>query len=262
MGKVTYIIPIHKFDESAETLLPNALTSIKDTKKDYTVILVGPEDVLSKTEPIVEKLKMKTSVKYVKNEGKTDFASQVNAGAFACTTKYFCVVEYDDAIMEYWPKVAEDYQNDTGAKILIPLVQLVKNGEFAAFANEIAWSAAFGKEDEMLLGLGHLDIDQLNIFMDFNVTGAFINTEDFISIGGLKPSLKVAAWYEFLLRACQNGLDVYVVPKLGYSHTIWRDGSYMSESAKDISKEEGTWLIETARQEYFFKKDREKKFGE
>ena len=79
MRKVTYIIPLNKFDESVEALLPNALKSIKDGKvKEHSVILVGPEDVLSKTENIVSELKMKTSVKNVVNSGETDFCSQVN----------------------------------------------------------------------------------------------------------------------------------------------------------------------------------------
>jgi hypothetical protein len=257
MGKITYIIPIHKFDDEVKPLLSNALKSIKDTKsKDYSVILVGPEDVLSKTEEIVSSLKMKTSVKNVVNEGETDFYSQVNRAAMFCTTKFFCVVEFDDQIMEYWPDVAERYEKETGASVLLPLVEYVKDGEWLSFGNELAWDGSFANE------IGYLDIDCLNTYMDFNVTGAFIKTEDFISIGGLKPSLKIAAWYEFLLRVCHNSLKVYVVPKLGYSHTIGRDGSYMEQANKEIPKEEGSWLIETARQEYFFKEDRKKKFGE
>ena len=120
----------------------------------------------------------------------------------------------------------------------------------------IAWSASFANE------IGFIDLDCLDTYMDFNVTGSFIKTEDFISIGGLKPSLKIAAWYEFLLRACHNSLKVFVVPKVGYSHTLSREGSYMNETKKDISPEEGKWLIATAKEEYFFKEDRKKKYGE
>lgn len=256
MGKVTYIIPLHKFDESVEKLLPNALKSIKDTKsKDYSVILVGPEDVLSKTDEMVSELKMKTSVKHVVNNDETDFYNQVNKAVMFCTTRYFCVVEYDDTIMEYWPACAERYASVSGSTVLLPICEFVKNGEMVSFGNEIAWGGSFANE------IGHLDIDCLETYMDFNVTGAFIKTEDFISIGGLKPSLKIAAWYEFLLRVCKNSMDVFVVPKLGYTHTIWREGSYMVETQGSISKEEGSWLIETAKQEYFFKEDRKKEFG-
>ena len=257
MAKVTYIIPLHKYDDSVDELLTKALLSIKDTKpRDYSVILVGPEDVLSKTDYTISELKMKSSVKQVLNEGDTDFYSQVNRAAMFCTTKFFCVVEYDDQITEYWPAVAERYEKETGASVLLPIAEYIKDGNWVSFGNEIAWGGAFSNE------VGYIDIDGLNTYMDFNVTGAFIKTEDFISVGGLKPSLKIAAWYEFLLRVCKNGFKVYVVPKLGYSHTIQREGSYMLEAQKEISKEEGAWLIETAKQEYFFKEDRGKKFGE
>lgn len=257
MAKITYIIPLHKFDKSVEALLPNALQSIKDAKgKDNTIILVGPAEVLKNTEEIVAKLKLKSFVKYVENNEKTDVFSQINAAALMCTTKYFCVVEYDDQITEYWPEVAERYYGETNAEILLPLIEYVKDGEWVSFGNELAWDSSFANE------IGYIDLDCLNTYMDFNVTGAFIKTESFISIGKLKSSLKIAAWYEFLMRAHHNGLKIYVVPKLGYSHVIGREGSYTEEAHKDISKEEGAWLIETAKQEYFFKEDRNKKFGD
>ena len=257
MGKVTYIIPLHKFDEQVKEMLPNALKSIKDTRsKDYTLLIVGPKDVLDDAEKVVSELKMKTSTKFVENQGETDFFSQVNEAALKCTTKFFCVVEFDDTVIEYWPEVFGKYQAETSASVVMPLNELVENGEFVSFGNEMAWNASFSND------VGFIDIDCLNTYMTFNVTGAFINTEEFIKIGMLKPSLKAAAWYEFLLRACHNGLKVYVAPKLGYSHTVNRSGSYMDTVSSTLSKEEGDWLVNTAKQEYFFKEDRNKKFGE
>lgn len=254
--KTTYIIPLHKFDDSVKELLPNALKSVKDTGKDYTVLIVGPKDVIEQVEPVVSAEKMKTSVKYAENEGETDFATQVNTAVMKCTTKFFSVLEYDDTITEYWPSEAEKYAESENASVILPLCEFIKDGEMVSFGNELAWHMSYANTP------GIIDFDCLDKFMDFNVTGAFIKTEDFISIGGLKPSLKIASWYEFLLRACKNSLKVYVAPKLGYSHTIWRKGSYMDVMKDEISADEGAWLIETARQEYFFKDDRNKKFGE
>ena len=259
MGKVSYIVPLHKFDEEVSLLLPNALKSIKETKpNEYAILIVGPKDVLEKVEPIVTDLKLKSATKFVENNGDTDFFSQVNEAALKCTTKFFCVVEFDDMVIEYWPAEFEKYQAAENASIVLPIDELFENGQWVSLANEIMWSNSFADENN----LGVLNLDCLNKFMDFNVTGAFINTEDFIKVGALKPSLKFAAWYEFLMRACYNGLKVYVAPKLGYSHSVNRKGSYMDSIAKDISREEGAWLIETAKQEYFFKEDRKKKFGE
>lgn len=256
MGKVSYIIPVHKFDESVEKLLPNALQSIKESKnKEYTVLMVGPSNVLSKIEPIVAKSKIKSNAKYIENSGETDFASQVNAAAMMCTTKYFCVVEYDDSIMEYWHDCMEEYAAANEASIYIPIEAYLKGSEMVSFGNEIAWSSSFANE------LGYIDMDCLDTYMGFNLTGAFIKTEDFISVGKLKPSLKMAAWYEFLLRMCHNGYKTFVVPKLGYAHTVERTGSYMDESSKTVSQEESKWLMSTAKQEYFFKEDRKKVFS-
>ena len=100
----------------------------------------------------------------------------------------------------------------------------------------------------------------LDVYMDFNVTGAIINTEDFNEIGGLKKSLKLASWYEFLMRLCYNGKKIYTIPKIGYDHMINRDDSLMKDYQNNITPEEGTWLIKTAKQEYFFKEDRKKTF--
>ncbi|MBP5725384.1 MAG: hypothetical protein J6X18_17630, partial [Bacteroidales bacterium] len=127
MGKVTYIIPLHKFDEQVKEMLPNALKSIKDTRsKDYTLLIVGPKDVLDDAEKVVSELKMKTSTKFVENQGETDFFSQVNEAALKCTTKFFCVVEFDDTVIEYWPEVFGKYQAETSASVVMPLNELVE----------------------------------------------------------------------------------------------------------------------------------------
>ena len=96
--------------------------------------------------------------------------------------------------------------------------------------------------------------------MDFNCTGGLFKTEDFISLGGLKKSLKIAAWYEFLMRVCYKSKKIYVLPKIGYLHTVGREDSYMEQMQKTLTQEEGKFLIDTARQEYFFKEDRNIQF--
>lgn len=257
MGNVSYIIPVHKFEETVKKLLPNALKSIKNSDdKDYTVILVGPKDVLSECEKIVNEIKLKSVTKFVENE-VTDPFTQINTAVMRTTTPYFCVVEYDDEVMPYWSKRAKEY-GENNASVLLPLVEFYSAGVPVSFGNELAWDSAFADEHN----LGYIDMEQLNTYMDFLVSGALIKTEDFISLGGLKPSLKIAAWYEFLLRCCYRHKDVYVVPKLGYKHTIDTPQSYSEISKSEIGQEEGTWLITTAKQEYFFKEDRNKKFGE
>lgn len=257
MANVTYIIPIHKFDKTVQTLLPKALLSIKNSEdKEYSVILVGPKEILAQTEALVKEAKLSTVTKYVENEN-TDVFVQINTAVMRCTSPYFCVVEYDDEVAPFWGKRAKEY-GENNASVLLPLIEFYSAGVPVSFGNELAWDTAFADEHN----LGYIDAEQLNTYMDFLVSGALIKTEDYIAIGGVKPSLKIAAWYEFLLRCCHKHKDIYVVPKLGYKHAIDTPDSYSEITHKEISKDEGTWLITTAKQEYFFKEDRNKKFGE
>ena len=255
MADVTYIVPVHKFDRTVSELLPNALKSIKaSVGSDYSVIIVGPKKAIGSAEKIVSDCGLKEVTKFIENDNTDPFA-QINVAAGRCTTPYFCVVEYDDEIAPFWGARAKEY-GENNASVLLSLIEVYSAGVPVSFGNELAWDSAFADEHN----LGFVDIDQLNTYMDFIVSGAFIRTEDFISVGGLKPSLKIAAWYEFLLRCCYKHKDVYVVPKLGYKHAIDTKGSYSEISHNSISQEEGAWLISTAKQEYFFKEDRNKVF--
>jgi hypothetical protein len=126
--------------------------------------------------------------------------------------------------------------------------------EAVGYINETAWASAFSEE------IGYLDIDALEAYYNFNMTGAIINTETFKTIGGLKPSIKISFWYEFLLRMVYNNHRVYVIPKMCYRHTVNRKDSLTNEYINTISQEEGAWWIELAQQEYFFKNDRNKTY--
>ena len=83
--------------------------------------------------------------------------------------------------------------------------------------------------------VGVIDFECLDNCSTFNLTGGIFNTSDFIKVGGLKPSIKIAFNYEFLLRATDKKLKVIVVPKEGYKHLIGRKGSLTSEYEKTIS---------------------------
>ena len=82
--------------------------------------------------------------------------------------------------------------------------------------------------------------------------------DDFLSIGGLKESMKMTFWYEFILRALKYGLTTFVIPKVGYLHTINRQDSLSDEYSKTLTEEEATWWIDLAKKEYFYKEDRNK----
>lgn len=259
--EVTIIVPIHKIEENDNVLIKRAFNSIKGLEKanNASVMVIGPSSVLETAQSLYEEVGCKQEVTYIENE-ECDFDTQVNKAVMACLTPYFSVLEFDDMYTPCWFTTADKYlKENKSLSVMLPITELInKDGNAISFANEIAWSVGFNDNDK----LGVVDLDSLETFMDFNVTGAIIKTEDFISIGKLKKSLKLASWYEYLLRSAHKSKNIYVIPCTGYQHYIDRDGSYMVESHKAITPEEGQWLIQTAKQEYFFTEDRNKKFGE
>jgi len=259
MKNITIIIPIHKYEEE---LLERALKSVPAENEEYEIMFVGPLDLCYKAEKLAHKLKIATGIVNVENKGETDFVSQINKAVYACTDQYFTILEYDDKFTDNYFNVMQRYiAEHPEYSIILPINEYYEKGEngelkMVSFGNEIALDMSF--VDEM----GVINSDELDKYMDFNCTGGLFKTEDFISLGCLKKSLKIAAWYEFLLRAAYKEKLIHVIPKIGYQHTIGRDGSYMVETQKTITPEEGKFLVKLAKQEYFFKEDRNKTFEE
>ena len=227
--QITVIVPIHKFDDEVKTLLNRAVDSVN--KELCEIIFVGPNDVLLQAKEVYPHANL------VVNNEDTNVYTQVNKGALQCVTPYFSVLEFDDVFLPTWSDVLVRELSDN--TITLSINELVEDGKFRAFANEIAWDAAFISEDGEL---GYLGEGELKLFSDFNLTGAIFKTEDFISLGYLKPEFKVFAWYELLMRVARSGKKIYVVPRVCYSHTIMREGSYYM-TREEMTKEEGTELI-------------------
>ena len=228
--QITVIVPIRKFDEEVSTLLEKAVESVDKTLCD--IIFVGPNDVLLNVKDKYE------DVSLVVNNESTDVFSQINKAVLQCFTPYFTVLEYDDACLPTgWKLMPSEMDKNA---ITLSLVELKEKGVFKRFANEIMWDVAFVGENGVV---GYITEDELKTFGDFNVTGAIIKTEDFMSLGRLNPEFKVLAWYEFLMRAAKQGKFIYVFPRVCYSHTIRREGSYMMVSKDEITREELTELL-------------------
>ena len=100
------------------------------------------------------------------------------------------------------------------------------------------------------------DLDCLQNFFDFYLTGSIFSTHDFLTLGGLKPSIKITFWYEWLLRATNKGKLVYVVPKIGYKHYLGRPNSLVQSARETMSEKESQWWFEVAKKEYFYKEER------
>ena len=150
-----------------------------------------------------------------------------------------------------WFKMANDYFfTNENVSLFVPLTILSNGSAHFQYANEIAWSSAFSKK------IGYLDHECLEEYSSFNLTGSIFNTNDFIEIGGLKSSIKVYFFYEFMLRLTKKELKIFVVPKEGYIHSIMRDGSLSDTYSKTLSEKDINKWFDLAKIECNFKEDR------
>lgn len=253
MENITVIIPIYEDYEKIKNRLSIAINSAIETSHGKSSILViGPKKSFGK---ILEK----KGIEFLENNEETDFCNQINKAVNECKTKYFSVLEYDDIYTPIWFDNVIKYMDTLkDVQYFLPLTEayLEKNKEGGAigYINEPVWASSFSNE------LGYIDLDSLTIYPEFNMTGAIIEKEAFIADGGLKPSIKISFWYEFMMRTAYLGRKLYVIPKVGYNHFLERPGSLAEQYHETISQEEADWWIALAQQEYFFKKDRKKEY--
>lgn len=249
MDKITILIPVHEYNEMVKNYLTRALDSVERNKANTDIELipavVAPAEVCGKLK--ADGFGVETMV----NVGDTDFCSQVNFGVQNCGTKYFSILEFDDEYTDKWFKMVKDYyRTNEEVSVFLPInVQMdVEDGSYK-FENEIIWASAFSNE------IGFIDNDCLQHYVAFNITGGVFNTDDFIKIGMLKPSIKVAFSYEFLLRLTNKQLKVYVIPKEGYKHRLKREGSLLLKNMELSDVEIDKWF-RLAKRESIYKEDR------
>ena len=89
----------------------------------------------------------------------------------------------------------------------------------------------------------------------FNLTGGIFKTSDW---SWFKPSMKVSFNYEYLLRVTKKKQKVFVVPKEGYHHSIFRPGSLSQEYLDTITEDETIEWYKLAKRECLFDEDRHK----
>ena len=252
MKKITIVVPVNKYSEELKDYYEKALATVPSNDDNYSVLIIGPKNIIKEFEKVATSYEGR--IKFVENE-TADFCSQINAAAKHCD-EFFSILEVDDTYTKIWFKnVQEHISGLFDVSVFLPLAEIydISSGEKVpvGLANEMALSQAYSDN------VGYLTTDALLDYSDFNVTGSVFKTEDFIEVGGLKPSIKVAFWSEFLLRITENSKKVYVIPKIGYQHILNRPGCLIEEYSK-IDEEEAKWYFDLAKQEYFFKEDRKK----
>lgn len=257
MNKITTIIPVDKFDENIKSMLEMAVKSHVETSKNNPadLMFVGPKEVLDQ----VKELKL-ADAEYVENENSW-FSAQINAAAKKVKTDYFAILEYDDEFTPIWFKNVEKYiEAGDDISVYLPLTEVFdyqhKEQGPIGYANEAVWASSFSEK------LGYFDNECLQDYLIFNTTGGVFKTKDFIEVGGLKESMKLSFWYEFLLRAINKDKNVFVIPKVGYFHSVNRNESLATHYAQTMSDRESEFWVELARKEYLYKTDRKKTYEE
>lgn len=254
---ISVIIPIHEYNEGVQEYLDKAIESI-DKQEDIelpNVIIVSPPDVLNEIIPNVKKT-VNSNITFLKNDGKTDYQSQVNLAVdSAVTTDYFSVLEFDDEYSTSYLKNAEKYIKSYPEIdiFLTMMIEVNEKNEGIKLTNETVWAQQFvGENGEM----GYLNANALKQYTDFKLSGAIIKKSEFINLHGYKPNIKLTFMYEFLLRALNNASKIFSMPKIGYKHLATRGNSLFGEYQKNMSIDERKFWFETATKESNFINDR------
>lgn len=268
MKDIAIILPIHEWNEDIHQLTIKAIDSVNRNKSNYTfgklpLFIVTPPDIHNQVEETLHKCyttEATDSMHLLINTSEHfDFCSQINfAVNFVKQTysdcSFFSILEFDDEYSPKWFKMAADYYNgNEDVSVFLPVNILhTSDSDNFNFVNELVLATSFSNE------LGFIDFDCLQNCSLFNLTGGIFNIDDFLSVGGFKPSIEVAFNYEFLLRTTSKGLRVMVVPKEGYYHIMDRKGSLTDYYTHNIDDETMQKWFELAKREYKFDEDRKK----
>src|ERR1035441_706372 len=179
MENLTIIIPVHIFNETVEKLLERSINSVtKQNQPLNSILIVGPSEVIKNIN--------NKEFQFVINEGETDYCSQVNLAVKETKTKYFSILGFDDEYSSTWFKNVEKYiRNMPEYSMFFPIITyLNKDNKVSGSVNEIIWAMSFSNE------IGVIDEDTLQSYYDFSPNGGVFRTDDFIEVGGLKPSIR------------------------------------------------------------------------
>lgn len=241
MKELVVIIPMNEFGKENIELLNKAVESVPN---ELNVLLSVPSGTDGK------KLKgISDRLGVVSESEGSSFAELVNAAINTIEEKWFSILEFDDTYTPIWYDNAKKYiefMPSTSVFMYLEDITDFNDGRYIGFGNEAAWASAFSNE------IGFIDNDCLQNYFDFYMTGSIFNTADWKEVGGLKPSIKITFWYEWLLRATNKNKTVYVIPKVGYNHKLGRKGSLIETYKSTISQEETQWWFDLAKKEYIF----------
>jgi hypothetical protein len=242
---IKIIVPVHEYSEDVKKMMEAAIQSVPE----------GFDVVISTTKSLEEAIAKDFKNDIVAKGDNGCFCELVNQAVGG--TKWFSVLEFDDAYTTIWGENVKkylDFMPEISVLLSLEDIYDYQNGKYIGFGNEAPWASSFSDE------LGYIDKGCLENYFNFFLTGGVFNTDDWNEVGGLKPSIKLTFWYEFLLRLTNKGKKVFVMPKVGYVHMLGREGSLMEQYREQMDSDESKFWFDTAKQEYFYKDDRNKTY--
>lgn len=258
MANYAIIIPVHEYNDTVKTYLLEAINSVVTNEGCETQIYVScPREISA-----VIDVDIPENVTIIDTTHDSSFQALVNNAVSNLNgEEWFSILEFDDTFTDIWVKEFDRYcKYYPEVSVFMPLTDLVReiNSKkvFVGYGNEAPLASAFSNE------LGYIDFEVLENYFDFYLTGSFFNTRDFLSVGGLKESMKLTFWYEFLLRLTHKDKKVQVIPKVGYHHLIDRPDSLFTMYRETMSEKENKWWQDLAKEEYRYTDDRNKQYND
>lgn len=257
---VSIILPIKSSkSKDFDDYFNKAITSLKNQQTKINDLVI----VHTTEESLVDFLKSydfgDLNVNLLQWKEEPNYSSQVNYGIENAKSEWISIFEFDDEYSSIWFKNVKKYSeiyDDVDA--YLPLVVDVDNkGTFAGFTNEAVFAMNFTQE------YGFLTNDTLHSYQNFQTAGMVIKKKVFDEYGKFKPSFKLTFIYELLLRLTYNSVKIMTIPKIGYKHVNFREGSlfWSYKNGNNImTEDEVKFWIQSAKKEYFFTEDRSIKY--
>ncbi len=254
---VTVIIPVHEFNEVIQGYLDKAIESIGKQENVAELPHLIVVSAAESADGVLAYLQGKENLQYeyIRNEGNTDYQSQVNLAVKSVTTDYFSVLELDDEYATTYFKNVNKYLNSYPEIdiFLTMMIEVNEHNQGIKLTNETVWAQQFvGENGEM----GYLNANALKQYTDFKLSGAVIKKSEFQNLGGYKTNIRLTFMYEFLLRALNNACKVFSMPKIGYKHLATRENSLFDGYLKNMPADERKFWFDTAVKEANFTNDR------
>lgn len=255
---VTVIIPVHEYNPEVEGLLKTAVESVS-TQIDFSVqelLIVYPTKIKDQiVKHFANNLKDVFKLSLLENEGNFKFQDQINLAVESVTTPYFSILEFDDLYSKVYfrnvKKYAEAYPD---VDLLIPIaIESTEEKSSVKLINDQIWSKSHMEE---FGEIGFVTVKSLLEYSVINVTGGVFKTLSYKTAGGLKRNIELTFWHEMLLRMCNSGMKIFVIPKAGYKHTINRTNSLFMNYNNTMNQKQKNFWFETASKEYYFTNDR------